>query len=173
MNKKTTYAIVAVVIVIVIVGVAAYALLYNNGGGTNTTPTPTPSPSVSTSSTLQFNSNLTTQGSTLEHKWAGKNIHTGNLIVRVDILGGESGNYSYILDTGQNKSWVSVNGGSWTASDFAADWSGLGAEWTDYLNHMANWSSGDITYQTQTGETVLLYNIVVNPTISDSTFETT
>ena len=66
-----------------------------------------------------------------------------------------------------------MNGGTWTTSDYTTDWSGFGAEWTDYLNHMSNWSSGDITYQTQTGETVVLYNIVVNPTISDSTFETT
>ena len=173
MNNKTTYAIVAVIIIIIIVGIAAYAVLNNNIGAPSTTPTPTPSPGVSTASTLQFNSNLTTQGSTLEHKWAGKNIHTDNLTVRVDILGGAAGNYSYILDTGQNKSWISVNEGAWTTSDFTTDWSGLGAEWNDYVNHMANWSSGDVTYQALTGETVVLYNIVVNPTIPDSTFATT
>ncbi len=174
MNKKAMYAIVAVVIIIIVVGIAAYVLLNNNTGGTGgTSPTPTAPASVTGASTLQFNSNLTSQGTTIVHKWAGKNIHTDNLTIRVDVMGGAAGNYSYILDTGQQKSSTSVNGGAWTASDYTIDWNAFGPEWNDYLSHFANWSgTGDVSYTNQAGEGVVLYNISVNPTLPDSTFAT-
>ena len=171
----TTYAIVAAVIIIIVVGIAAYALLINKPGETeeNTpTPTPTATSSVLGANSIEFNSNLTSQGVTIMHKWVGKDIHVETPTIRLDILGGASGNYSYILNVGQQKSFTSVNGGTWTASDYATDWTTFGAEWNDYINHMGHWTSGDVTYTNTSGEAVVLYNIVVNPTIPDSTFAT-
>ena len=173
LNKKTTYAIVAVVIIIIVVGIAAYAVLNNKPGETEeNSPTPTATSSVLGANSIEFNSNLTSQGVTIQHKWAGKDIHVETPTIRLDILGGESGNYSYMLDVGQQKSFTSINGGAWTPSTYATDWTTFGAEWTDYLNHMGHWTSGDVSYTNTAGEAVTLYNIVINPTIPDSTFAT-
>lgn len=170
-NKKTIYIVVAVlVVVIVVAGAAAYVLLNNSGNGGQSTPTV----SVAVATNLQFNANVTSQGTTVEYQWAGRDIHANNLTIRVDVLGGASGNYSYILDAGQQKSWSSTdNGVTWIVStDFAGDWNSWGPQWTGYLDNLANWSgSGDYSYTNAAGEAITLFNISVNPTIPVSTFQ--
>jgi len=173
MNKKTIYIIVAVLIVIIVVGVAAYALLYNSGGGGTTSPTPTPIVGVADATTLQFSANVTSQGTTVEYKWYGKDIHA-NMTLRVDLLGGASGNYSYILNAGEEKSWSSTdNGVTWTPGNFTADWISWSPLWTGYVDNLTHWSgSGNYAYTDPSGEAITLFNISVNPTIPDSTFAT-
>lgn len=175
MNKKTMYIIVAIlVIVIVIAGAAAY-LLSNNGNGGTTNPTPTPSPTVSVAgaATLTFSANVTSQGQTTTYTWAGTNL-TAVMTLRVNFA-----TYAYILDASQQKSWMSSDSGTtWTASTFATDWGtaaapGFGNQWADYIAQLANWSgSGDYTYTNTAGEAIVLFNIIVNPTIPVSTFAT-
>jgi hypothetical protein len=167
MNKRTIYIVVAVlVVVIVVAGAAAYVLLK--------TPSPTPTVSIADATNLQFNANVTSLGTTVEYQWAGRDIHANNITIRVDVLGGASGNYSYILDAGQQKSWSSTdNGVTWTNStDFAGDWNSWGTQWAGYLDSLASWSgSGDYSYTNAAGEAITLFNINVNPTIPDSTFQ--
>jgi hypothetical protein len=172
MERKTIYAIVAVLIIIIVVGAAAAYYLMNTGGGGGITPTPTPTTSpannVANATTLTFSANVTSQGSTITYNWAGKNFHTTPTI-RVDFAG-----YSYLLNAGQEKSWSSTNNGStWTSGNFTADWPAWGAQWQSYVDALTpgHWSgSGDYTFTDTTGATVTLFNISVNPTIPDSTF---
>ena len=174
MSKQTMYIIVAaLVIIIVIAGAAVYLLYYNGDGGTtNPTPTPTPTPNgVADATTLTLSANVTSQGQTTEYNWAGKDLKT-LLVLRVDFV-----TYAYILDAGQQKSWMSMDSGAtWTTSTFATDWGttdvpGFGNQWAEYVAELTNWSgSGDHTYVNAAGETIKLFNIVVNPTIPDSTF---
>jgi hypothetical protein len=170
LNKKTIYIIVAVlVVVIVIAGAAAYLLNNNgNGGTTNPTPTPTPTVSVADATNLTLSANLTSQGTTTEYKWSGKDIHA-NMTIRVDFA-----NYAYILDAGQEKSWGSTDSGvTWTQGNFTADWIFWGTQWSGYLNNLTHWSgSGDYSYTNTAGEAIVLSNISVNPTIPASTFAT-
>lgn len=174
MNKKTIYIIVAVlVIVIVIAGAGIWWMNYGGGGGT-TTPTPTPTATVGggvgDATTLTFSANVTSQGSTIEYKWSGKNIHSSNITIRVDFAG-----YSYLLDASQEKSWSSTNNGTtWTAGNFTADWPVWGAQWAEDVNALVgHWSgSGDYSFTDALKETVTLFNISVNPTIPASTFAT-
>jgi hypothetical protein len=172
MNKKTIYAIVAVLIIIIVVAVAAYALLYSGGGGGTTTPTPTPTATVGggvgNATTLTFSANVTSQGSTIEYKWSGKNIHSSNITIRVDFAG-----YSYLLDASKEKSWSSSdNGTTWKAGNFTADWPVWGAQWQEDVDALVgHWSgSGDYSFTDAQHEAVTLFNIVVNPTIPGSTF---
>jgi hypothetical protein len=178
LNKKTIYIIVAVlVVVIIIAGAAAYLLSNNgNGGTTNPTPTPTPTVSVADATTLKFSANVTSQGQTTEYKWQGRDIKSSNLTLRVDFA-----TYAYILDAGQEKSWMSADSGAtWTASTFAADWGtvaapGFGNQWAEYVNHLTtNWNGSDnqYSYANTAGEAIVLFNINVNPTIPASTFTT-
>jgi len=162
MNKNTIYVVVAVIVVILIVGVAAYMFLGNNQGGT-TTPTPTPAPTtIVGASTVQFNVN----DSGVVYTFSAKNFNTSSVVLRVDMDLGASGNYSYILDAGQEKSWVSTNGGSFAASTFSSDWTTYGTLFNGYADKIvAHGSTSDFTEGTAT-----IYCIAANPTLADSLF---
>src|SRR4030067_2056417 len=111
MNKNTMYALVAVVVIIVVVVVVAGAYVLMNprggggggGGGENTY-------TVANATSLQYDADVTSQGMTLTYKFAGINLGTSNLTLRVDLLGGESGNFSYILIGGQRNAWANTDG---------------------------------------------------------------
>jgi archaellin len=171
LNKTIIYAIVAVVIIVVVGAVAAY-VLNNNGGTTNPTATPTPNPSsngVASATNLTFSAAVTSQGTTTTYNWKGQNIHSNGPILRVDLA-----TYAYILDAGQQKSWMSTDSGaSWTAGNFTADWQSWSGQWTDYTTKLANWSgSGDYSYTNTAGEAIVISNIIVDPAIPASTFAT-
>jgi hypothetical protein len=173
LKKNTMYLIVAVlVVIIVIAGAAVYLLYYNgNSGTTNPTPTPTPTTSVGDAVTLSFSANVTVSGETTTYEWQGTGVHTAPT-VRVDLPG-----YSYILNSTQEESWVSTdNGATWTASDFMTDWPFWGNEWSLYVDALTpgHWdgTSATYSYTNSQGEGIVLFNIMVNPTIPDSTFAT-
>jgi hypothetical protein len=168
MNRKAIHILTAVLI-IVIVGVVAGVLLLNNGGS-NGVNKPV---SVADATSLEFMANVTSQGTIVTHEFYGKNMGTSNLIVRFDILGGEAGNWSYILDTGQEKSWNSTNYGAWASSNYTADWAFWGTRWTNFVTNLQNWSgTGDYSYTSSTtGNYITIYSITVNPKLSDSLFQ--
>jgi hypothetical protein len=174
-EKKMMYALVAVIVVIVVaVAVAgAYVLINRGGGGSKNIYT------VANATSLQFNAEVSYQGATPNlFNWAAKNVGASDMVLRLDILGGASGNYTYIMDHGAQTAWVSSNG-TWTnfSSDFTNQWNtwvGTGKQWTSDVDHLAaNWSgTGDYTYTgSSTGATIRLYNIVINPTLADSLFQ--
>jgi hypothetical protein len=171
MKKSTIYIIVAVVIIIIVIG-AVVAYEYTKAPST-TSPTPTPTASpvpVGNATTLSFSANVTSGGTTITYNWKGINIHTAP-IVRVDFAG-----YAYIMNTTAEKSWGSTDSGkTWTASNFTADWPSWGAQWSENVNALTHWDGTSATYSftgvAQAGS-VVLFNIVVNPTIPDSTFQT-
>ena len=174
MNKKTVYFLVAVLVVVVIVAaVAGVYLLYSGGSNTGNSNSGNTQPvSVANATSLEFTANITSQGITVTHVFYGKNMGTSNLIVRFDILGGESGNWSYILDTGQQKSWNCTNNGDWGSSNFTADWNFWGNSWTNLVTNLKNWSgTGDYSYTSSSGYNVTIYSIKVNPELSDSIFQ--
>jgi hypothetical protein len=167
------YALVSVVVIIVVVGavVGAYMLM-NNGGTTNT---------VASATSLQYNADVTYQGSTgtTVFNWAAKNMGTANMELRIDISGGASGNYTYILNDEDNTAWLATNG-TWTdvSSDFTNQWNtwvGTGMAWPRNLDALSmNWNgTGDHTYtDSATGTTTRIYNVAINPTLADSLFAT-
>ena len=121
MNKKMIYALIAIVVIVVVVAVAGAYLLMNSNGGGGTKNTYT----VANATSLQFNAEVTYQGATPNlFNWAAKNVGATDMVLRVDILGGASGNYTYIMDHGAQTAWVSSNG-TWTnfSNDFTNQWS--------------------------------------------------
>ncbi len=171
MKKSVMYGIVAVVIIIIIIGVvAAVLLMQQGGGGTNTptaTPTATATASVGNATTLSFTANITSGGSTIEYKWQGTNVHSANVTARTDFS-----TYAYILNASAEKSWASTDSGkTFTASDFKTDWPVFGLQWSESVDALtAHWNGTSYTFTDTLGETVTLSNVVVNPTIPDSTF---
>ncbi len=175
MNKKTMYLIVAVlVIVIIVAGAAAYILMGNGGGGTTptTTPSPTPAPTVVDANSLQFSVTETTNGAALNYNFAAKNVNTTSEVMRMDILGGSSGNYSYIINLATSTSYLKINDGAWTASDFNTD-SAYIVAFSDYQAALINWNGNDATYTYSTATaSIVISAIQVNPTLPDTLFST-
>lgn len=177
MNKKTTYIIVAVLVIVIVVAGAAAYLLMNNGGGGGTTPTPTPAPTVVGASTLQINANVTDSTGTLTYMFSAKNMNsdTSHLIVRMDIIN-SAGNYTYVVDTGQEKAWLSLdNGATYTQeTDYAGDNTMVVTAFNDYVTNLeGHWNGSDLTYSYTSGaSTILIYDICPNPTLADSLFAT-
>ena len=174
LDKKTIYIIVAAIVVILIVGVAGVMLL-NNGGNDDTNPTPTPAPtdvpSVADATSIQFAVIDSAAGVTYEYQC--KNLNAADEMLRVDLdLGGEMGTYNYIIDMGTMQSWMSADGTTWTAGDFATDATDYATPFHAYLDKIIeNGGTADFTYTTDAGD-VTISCIVVNPTIDDSVFAT-
>ena len=167
------YVVVAV-LVIVIVGAGAYIYTYYGNGGT-TDPTPTPTPvSVAGATSLQFTVDETTSGgSPVTYNYATRNFNATNEELRLDIPGGEAGNYTYIVKIGDSTSYFSAdNGVTWTASDFSLD-SDFVVLLNDYVIKLGNWNGQDATYTYTSGDiTNVISAIQVNPTLEDSFFAT-
>jgi hypothetical protein len=183
MNKKTIYIIVAALVVVIVVVAAAILFMnYGGGGGGTPTPTPTPVPTVVGTNTLQFNVNETTNGVLVTYQyafkdltWDGTNVNMTNAVVRLDIPGGSFGNYSYIFNAAELKSWSSGdNGVTWTQGDFAVDWPQWSPLINDYLTHLVNWNGSDLTYSytATSGISNVIYDISLNPTLPASLFAT-
>lgn len=165
------YALIAVVVIVVVVAVAGTYVLMNNGGG-NT-------PKVADAKSLKYDADVSYQGTTATvFTWTAKNVGATDMVLRIDLMGGESGNYTYILNSGTQTAWLSSNG-TWAnvSSDFTNQWNawvGTGKQWTLNLNALEmNWSgTGDYTYTTPSGNSVIrIYNVVINPTLADSLFQ--
>jgi hypothetical protein len=173
MNKKTMYIVVAAVIIIIVVaGVGIYVLMGTGGGGGGGGGGTQDTYTVTNATSLQYNVNETTNGALVTYEFAGNNVNTSQLMLRVDIPGGSAGNYSYILSVSQQKAWSSTNGGAWTEDNYTNDWSTWGLAWYTYNNNLVNWSgTGDYSYTSTTGSSITIYNITVNPTLADSLFQ--
>ena len=174
MNSKTTYILVAaLVIVIVVAGVGIYLFMGTGGGGGGGGGGTQDTYTVANATSLQFEANVTRQGTTLTYEWAGKNLNSTNVTLRIDLLGGEAGIYSYILNGGNQTAWAAVDG-EWAdiSSYFNAEWNSWGTQWTGHVNALANWSgTGDYTYTDANGDSITIYNITINPTLPDSLFQ--
>jgi hypothetical protein len=157
------YALVATVVIIGVVAVAGAYVLMNSGGVT-----------VANATSLQIETNVTEQGVTVTHMWAGKNLNSTQQMLRLDLLGGEAGNYSYIFISSNQTAWSAENG-VWTdaSSTFNDLWSIWEPHWNNLRNELvANWSgAGDHNYTASNGASVKVYSVVINPTLADSLFQ--
>jgi hypothetical protein len=176
LNTKTIYIVVAVLIVVIVVGVAGYYYLYNPGNN-ETTPTPTPAPTVEGASNVQFSVNETSTdtGDLVGYNFICKDYNTANEVVRVDVCIGAD-TYSYILDAGQQTSWMSLDGGTtWMESTFGTDtgdWATYGSLFNDFVGRLVDQgNTNDLTYTTDTAS-ITIYCVAVNQTIDESVFAT-
>ncbi len=175
MNSKTIGILVAVVVIIIVVaGVGLYYYMGTGGGGGGGGGGGQTVYTVANATSLKYDANVTSQGVTIPYKFEGMNIGSSNLTIRVDLLGGASGNYTYVLIAGNQTAWQSVNlVCSDVSNDFLSLWTSWGGQWSDNYNQLkTKWSgSGDLTYTTTTGDTVLISNVVIQPTLPNSDFE--
>ncbi len=171
-NKNTMYIVVAaVVIIIVIASVAAYVFLYSPSGSDGGDGGGNELVTMGNATSLQYNVNVTdTSGTTGVYMFAGNNLGTANIMLRVDVVGGDT-IYSYLLFAGNQTSWNNATG-TWAAGTFVDDWTTWSTQFEGYIDHNEDWKAGDsdITY-TADGNSIVIYDISINPTLADSFFQ--
>lgn len=195
--KKDSRKMLVVVLLIVIIVVSAVVLIYlatNQPSSTNptpkpsgtptatptssptgtSTPTPTQTSTVGAATSLQFSVSLTHEGAI---EWAytymAKNIGASNMMIRVEMTETGSDPIIYIINGAQQKVWIQ-SGGQWAdlSSEFTSQWSSWNSAFTGYRDSLAGWAgAGDWTYTDSNGDTVRLYDIIVNPSLADSLFQ--
>jgi hypothetical protein len=176
MDKKMIYALVVVVIVVIaVVFGGGYLLGWFGGGGNGGNGGPTTVYTMGNATSLQYTVDLTTAGVVGTYKFAGRNLGTASIELRVDanpvVVDGTT--YSYIMFAGNQTSWNNETG-TWGQGNFMQDWGVTWSpQWSSYIAHDADWKAGDddITYTDDSGNEVLIYDIVVNPTLPDSLFK--
>ena len=175
MNKKgiSTWVIVAIVVIIVVVAGIAVYVLYSGGGGEPTaTPTPAPTSPVEGATSMRFDVEVSADGEFLEtDMFTVKNLGTSDLLIRVDQTDAQGTEFTYLMHQTGSKAWADFGTGfADYSSDFATYWDNtlIGKPAVDkYMTALADWSgTGD--YE---GDSYVISNIVVNPTLEDSVFE--
>ncbi len=118
---------------------------------------------------MQFTVQSTSGGVTTEITFAGKNLDSTNLKLRVD-LEVNDGNYTYLM-FGNQTAWNNETG-TWKASDFQTDWDNWNTkQFSTYRTHGANWKSGDADiYYVEGGTEIKIFAIRINPTLNDAMF---
>ncbi len=169
MNKNTMYILVAVlVIVIVVAGVVVYYYLGTGGGGGGG-ETPTTVYTLGNATSVQFTVNSTAADVTTTIKFAGKSLDNMDLMLRAD-LETDGTVLSYVMFGNQTS--FNNETGTWAQSDFTTDWNNWNTnQFSAYRDHSPNWMTGDgdISYD-EAGSAIVVYNIVINPSIPDSFF---
>jgi hypothetical protein len=159
MNQKgvAVAAVAVVVIIIAVAGVGAFILL--SGGGVSVT-------------SFDVKADITYHGSTTD-RYRVKDLGSQNLKVRGDTLSGGYAGTSFIIRSGESKmyvyednQWVDYSGSVKGQYDIQRYSSAM----QNIANHLSKWTAGDVNFEYQ-GVTYRLYEIQVNPTLSDDIFQ--
>ena len=139
------------------------------------TAEPSAAPNVAGASSLQYSVSLTENG-VLQgaYTYYGKNAGTNNFMMRIEYTDPDDDDAIYIFNGARQKAWVSSDG-EWTdiSEFYTAQYGTWNNLWQGYVNSLSSWAGlGDYTYSAG-GSTVRIYDISVNPALSDSLFEHT
>ena len=164
-KRKTMIAllVIAIIVVAIVVGVILATRGGGGGGGTGG--------NVAGASSLQFNADVTAGGTTTTYNYSAKNIGTSNAMLRIEGTSSE-GNFIYIINGAQQQAWIYADG-EWTdySSYFSTYWSTWNSTFTGLRDTVASHGSGYTYTDPNTGDTVKIYNVIVNPSLPDSLFE--
>jgi len=195
MDRKGISKIILVVIVVAILAVASIGVYLamsgdssnggnNNGGviengsedgGTvdNGSEDGGTEVNVEGASSLQFKVSVDlVDADDVEYSYMVKNAETDNLMLRIE-MESEGEELIYIVNGAQQKAWVYSDGEWVDLSDaFPSYWDTWSSAWEGYRTNLLDWTGvGDWTYTTPNGDSVRIYDVLVNPSLADSLFE--
>jgi len=128
---------------------------------------------VAGASSLQYTVSVNPVDSeSVEYTYMIKNAGTSSLMMRIEMeSSGES--FIYITNGAQEKVWIYSEGEWMDLSDlFPTYWDTWNSAWEGYRTNLLDWTGvGDWSYTTPNGDTVRIYDIIVNPSLADSLFQ--
>lgn len=166
------YIIVAVLVVVIVAAGAGAVLLNNNTNSPNKQNTAV---NIADATSLQFTVNDTSQGTITPYQFAGANIGTANMTIRVDLPSCNPGgaNYTYVLNAGTQSAWNTTSNGAWMTDNFNTAWPLWGNMWSGYVSKLDCWNStATYSYTASSGDSITIFDIHINPTLPSSTFQT-
>jgi hypothetical protein len=173
-NKKAIsmlMIVVIVVIVVVVAGIAVYVLYSGGEGEPEPTPAPTSNP-VEGATSMRFDVNATVDGLLEVDMFTMKNLGSSDVLLRVDQTDAQGGQFTYLMNQTGQTAWADFGTGFTDQSEYFEDqyWNNELIGYTaveTYMTALEDWSgTGD--YE---GDSYIIYNIVVDPTIDDSAFQ--
>lgn len=109
----------------------------------------------------------------IDYEWMVKNVGTENFMMRIEMeSAGEE--FIYIINGAQEKVWVCSDGEWMEFSEelYQTYWQTWNTAWQGYHTNLLDWTGyGDWSYTTPDGSSVRIYDINVNPSLSDSLFQ--
>ncbi len=175
MGQKGIGAAVVIVIVIVIAAAAVGGYLLLGGGGGGADGGAGGGGNIVSATSIDMKSDVTAQGQTITTRIRARNLGTEDMDIRIDTtLGGTD--YSFILSGSQDNGWIGM-GGQWMSFsdmplfDFDQYWQQYKSTINTYVGELSGWTGGDYTYtDPTTGYSARIYDIAVNPSLTDSIF---
>jgi hypothetical protein len=175
MNKGLSKLVIVSIILIAIV-LSAIAVYYFSQSATTKQDLFT----VQNATSLQVNADVvgsnvaSNQGAANPFKWSVANIGTSNQKIRLTIYANVSDQtgFIYVVNSQNQTAWKNENG-TWVSTTYNELNNLWGAEWTQTLNQLkTNWTgNGNVSFNNSFGDNVTVTNVVINPELSDSTFE--
>jgi hypothetical protein len=136
-----------------------------NGGGTEV--------DVEGASSMQFKVSVDPADSeSVTYEYMIKNAGTSSHMMRIEMeSAGEE--FIYIINGAQEKVWMCTDGEWMEFSEmYQSYWETWNSAWQGYRTNLLDWTGyGDWTYTTPDGDSVRIYDINVNPSLSDSLFQ--
>jgi hypothetical protein len=147
----------------------------DNGGTSDTGDGDTDGTTVDVAgaSSLQFKVSVDPANEeSVDYTYSVKNAGTSSLMMRIEMQSaGES--FIYIVNGAQEKVWV-YSEGEWMdfSNMYPTYWETWNSAWQGYHNNLMDWTGyGDWTYTTPNGDSVRIYDIIINPSLPDSMFQ--
>ena len=128
---------------------------------------------VGSASSMQFKVSIDSADSeSVEYEYMIKNAGTSNLMMRIEMKSAVE-EFIYIINGAQEKVWMSSDGEWIEFSElFPTYWETWNTAWQGYQTSLLDWTGyGEWSYTTPDGDSVRIYDINVNPSLSDSLFQ--
>lgn len=136
-----------------------------DGGGTEV--------DVGGASSMQFKVSVDpADAESVEYEYMIKNAGTSSLMMRIEMeSAGEE--FIYIINGAQETVWICSDGEWMEFSElYQSYWETWNSAWQGYQTSLLDWTGyGDWSYTTPNGDSVRIYDINVNPSLSDSLFQ--
>ena len=190
MDKKILIAII-IVAILAVSSIAAYVVLSGNGGsdgsednggttenggtenGGTTENGGGTEVDVGGASSMQFKVSVDpADEESVEYEYMIKNAGTSSLMMRVEMKSADE-EFIYIINGAQETVWI-CSDGEWVEFSelYQTYWEMWNTAWQGYHTSLLDWTGyGDWSYTTPDGDSVRIYDIHVNPSLSDSLFQ--
>ena len=190
MDKKILIAII-IVAILAVSSIAAYVVLSGNGGsdgsednggttenggtenGGTTENGGGTEVDVGGASSMQFKVSVDpADEESVEYEYMIKNAGTSSLMMRVEMKSADE-EFIYIINGAQETVWICSDGEWMEFSElYQTYWEMWNTAWQGYHTSLLDWTGyGDWSYTTPDGDSVRIYDIHVNPSLSDSLFQ--
>jgi hypothetical protein len=170
MDNKGISKIILVVIIVAVLAVSSigvYLAMSGDGGGDGADV------DIEGASSLSFKVSVNPVGEeSVEYSYMVKNAGTSSLMMRIEMESAEE-DFIYIINGAQEKVWI-YSDEEWMdfSNMYPTYWETWNSAWLGYRTNLLDWTGyGDWSYTTPEGDSVRIYDIDVNPSLSDSLFQ--